>query len=59
MLALTLGIRITDEAGSSRAAHRLFVDSAAIKQVNEGENTKIGVKAFAEKKLPKWVPSKL
>ncbi|GMK54927.1 hypothetical protein CspeluHIS016_0115130 [Cutaneotrichosporon spelunceum] len=59
VMATLYGIRITDEAGSARSAHRLFVDSAPIKQVHSGENTIIGVRAFAEKKQPKWVASKL
>lgn len=57
--ATLYGIRLTAEAGSARAAHRLFVDSAVIRANENSENQKIGLAAFANKTAPKWVAAKL
>lgn len=59
VMALLYGIRLSAELGSPQHANRLFVDSAQLHMVHSGENIQEGIKAFAEKRAPRWVPSKL
>jgi enoyl-CoA hydratase/carnithine racemase len=52
------GLRETWETGSvERASQR--TDDRYGKHLREAENTRIGLEAFAQKKKPQWVPSKL
>jgi enoyl-CoA hydratase/carnithine racemase len=46
------------EDGSAEHATQSIVDVYS-KRLNEGENIHEGVRAFVEKRAPKWVPSKL
>ncbi|KIW70916.1 hypothetical protein PV04_03146 [Phialophora macrospora] len=46
------------EDGSAEHATQSIVDIYS-KRLNEGENIHEGVRAFVEKRAPKWVPSKL
>ncbi|KAF4126523.1 1,4-Dihydroxy-2-naphthoyl-CoA synthase [Geosmithia morbida] len=52
------GLRQAWETGSVERAFQL-VDERYGKGLFEGDNLKIGLSAFAEKKKPEWVPSKL
>jgi enoyl-CoA hydratase/carnithine racemase len=52
------GLREAWETGSvERASQR--TDDRYGKHLREAENTRIGLEAFAQKKQPQWVPSKL
>lgn len=57
--AILNGIRLTGEFGSPQHAHRVWMDSAQLRAMYNGENIKEGLLAFSEKRLPKWTPSKL
>lgn len=52
------GLRETWETGSVERAFQL-VDERFGRKMREGENIKRGLEAFANKKTPVWVPSKL
>lgn len=52
------GLRETWETGSVERAFQL-VDERFGRKMREGENIKRGLEAFANKKRPVWVPSKL
>jgi enoyl-CoA hydratase/carnithine racemase len=52
------GLREAWETASVERATQLTIDRWKDKLM-ESENTRIGLKAFAEKKKPKWVASKL
>ena len=52
------GLRASWEHGSVEHASQ-DTDHRYGKGLREGENLGIGLRAFAEKKQPKWVPSKL
>lgn len=52
------GVRQAFETGSMERASQI-TDQQYWQALREGENIKIGLKAFAEKKEPRWVPSKL
>lgn len=52
------GLREAWETGSVERAAQITSDRYDV-QLFEGENMKIGLDAFAAKKKPQWVPSKL
>ena len=52
------GLREAWETGSVERASQRTEDRYG-KHLREAENTKIGLEAFAQKKQPQWVPSKL
>ena len=52
------GVRQAFETGSMERASQITEQEYG-RALTEGDNFKIGVKAFAEKKAPQWVPSKL
>jgi enoyl-CoA hydratase/carnithine racemase len=52
------GLRQALESGSVERASQLTAERYG-KELAEGENIKIGLMAFAQKKKPQWVPSKL
>ncbi len=52
------GLREAWETGSVERAVQITHDRYG-KHLAEAENTRIGLDAFAQKKQPKWVPSKL
>lgn len=52
------GLREALETGSVERASQLTQDRYG-RHLAEAENTRIGLEAFAQKKQPKWVPSKL
>ncbi|KAJ9194924.1 hypothetical protein DTO164E3_7128 [Paecilomyces variotii] len=52
------GIKMGWEGVGAEDGSRLLIDNWE-KRLNEGENMKEGVKAFVEKREPKWVDSKL
>lgn len=52
------GLREALETGSVERASQLTADKYG-KALAEGENIMIGLTAFAQKKKPQWVPSKL
>ena len=53
-----LGIRQAMETPSVERATQLIAEMFAERLMN-GENAKEGLRAFQEKRAPKWVPSKL
>jgi enoyl-CoA hydratase/carnithine racemase len=52
------GLRQALESGSVERASQLTAERYG-KELMDGENIKIGLMAFAQKKKPQWVPSKL
>lgn len=52
-------IRLSQEHGSVDRAYALNQMSAEWDALWEGENLQIGLQAFAERKTPQWIPSKL
>lgn len=52
------GLKESLEVGSVERASQLTTEKFG-RKLSEGENMGIGLKAFAEKKKPVWVPSKL
>jgi enoyl-CoA hydratase/carnithine racemase len=52
------GLREALETASVERASQLTQEKYG-KALADGENIRIGLKAFAEKKKPQWVPSKL
>jgi enoyl-CoA hydratase/carnithine racemase len=52
------GVKLGWEGVGAEDASRLLVDGWQ-KRLNEGENIKEGLRAFVEKRKPKWLPSKL
>lgn len=58
MIVTRAALRETWETASVERAYQL-VDDRMRKGLFEGENVKEGLAAFAEKRLPKWKPSKL
>lgn len=52
------GIKLGWEGIGAEDGSRLLVDTWA-KRLYEGENIKEGLRAFVEKRKPKWVDSKL
>jgi enoyl-CoA hydratase/carnithine racemase len=52
------GLREAWETGSVERASQRTEDRYE-KHLREAENTRIGLEAFAQKKKPQWVPSKL
>jgi enoyl-CoA hydratase/carnithine racemase len=52
------GLRVALETGSVERASQLTAERYG-RALFEGENIRIGLTAFAQKKKPEWVPSKL
>lgn len=52
------GVKLGWEGVGAEDASRLLVEGWA-KRLNDGENIKEGLKAFVEKRAPRWVDSKL
>ncbi|OGE54988.1 hypothetical protein PENARI_c005G00517 [Penicillium arizonense] len=52
------GLRQSLESGSVERATQI-TEQQCLQSLKMGENFKIGLKAFSEKRVPQWVPSRL